>query len=354
MPKIRLSFNNSIKPGLTIRDEVISGINEGGTIVESARPVFDPVTGELIALEISGAITDDAAGQIASNPGVVDAVFVPGPRTLFDVTSMEVGSAADASFFVGVAGEHKAIVDYRSLDAPKGSTNAGTFVSDPSTPVYTRNSANVFALVGSTVTFQNESKDAGTRMVATWDGTLSVVHVSGTLPTVGDFIGLEFDPLKILPREREFQVTTVVGSAVTIVNPDSLSVPIGTALPSIVNPRDGKAFDLEGIASGGTIVEKNINITDAILGKQLGSTFTFGKTERTSISLPPGLKIDGGEPPGNITQATFWMATDPLIPNRISFIGARPEEVLGPTTVFSLILPYEDAVKLNYVPPWSV
>ena len=109
MKKFVLPMDNRVKPGQATRDEVIANLRAKGIDVQAADPVFDPVTGKLVRVEVN--VPDSAAqaarDAIAANPGVAGTtppVAIPEPLFIFNLENMALtAGSVVASERLGIA-----------------------------------------------------------------------------------------------------------------------------------------------------------------------------------------------------------------------------------------------------------
>lgn len=112
--KFQIGMDNRIKPGQTTRNEIIAALQAQGIAVSAADPVFDPITGELVRVDVNlpDTASQQAVDAIAANPGVaVTTPPIPEPLFVYDltdialtnVTGMKDGAAGEQSDMMVVA-----------------------------------------------------------------------------------------------------------------------------------------------------------------------------------------------------------------------------------------------------------
>lgn len=89
--KFELNLDNRVKPGQQTIDEIITTLQAAGENPNAAEPIFDPITGKLIAVGISLPDTASAAAKAAidANAGVATSTpALPDPLFLTDLTAI--------------------------------------------------------------------------------------------------------------------------------------------------------------------------------------------------------------------------------------------------------------------------
>ena len=109
-----------VKPGQVTRDEIIADLQAQGIPVQAANPFFDPVTGELLQVDVSlpEASAAQAKSAIDANSGVAATTpALPDPLFIFDLTDINLATV-DLAVSSGV------VLQQITVNAKVAGTNA--------------------------------------------------------------------------------------------------------------------------------------------------------------------------------------------------------------------------------------